>query len=355
MPRSPARTCAWGWALFGLFCLLFGGTVASRCLPLALMPARLSVKPTPRSAALSIYARWAESGPELGGGRPGLARCQGPLRHGRHPHDVRLGRVRRPRPDPVGRGGRGARAGRLGERRQDEPARVRLRRHVAEPALRRRAEPALPGPDRRAARRAARPPRSCSAKRTARSAPTRAARFASQPPAAASRGFKPTYGLVPIDGVFPLAPCFDHAGPMARDVAGCIELMHGLVPGFSVDEVSLDELSLAVAWGDVPVRGDADRVPDRGGRRAGVHARGRRRPPRALRGARGAVRREHPRQDRAVPRRHRRRVRRGGSRARGACGARRSRRSSGHDLLVTPTLSAPCLPPTSSRSRSARP
>ena len=34
-------------------------------------------------------------------------------------------------------------------------------------------------------------------------------------------GFKPSYGLVPIDGVFPLAPSFDHAGPMARDIAGC--------------------------------------------------------------------------------------------------------------------------------------
>jgi len=30
-------------------------------------------------------------------------------------------------------------------------------------------------------------------------------------------GFKPTYGLLPIDGVFPLAPTFDHAGPLARD------------------------------------------------------------------------------------------------------------------------------------------
>jgi Asp-tRNA(Asn)/Glu-tRNA(Gln) amidotransferase A subunit family amidase len=68
-------------------------------------------------------------------------------------------------------------------------------------------------------------------------------------------GLKPTYGLVPIAGVFPLAPSFDHAGPMARDVAGCIELMRALVPGFAVDEVSLDDLSLAVAWGEVPVRG----------------------------------------------------------------------------------------------------
>jgi Asp-tRNA(Asn)/Glu-tRNA(Gln) amidotransferase A subunit family amidase len=58
-------------------------------------------------------------------------------------------------------------------------------------------------------------------------------------------GFKPTYGLLPIDGVFPLAPTFDHAGPLARDVAGCIELM-----GLDVPPVELDELSLAVAWAD---------------------------------------------------------------------------------------------------------
>jgi Asp-tRNA(Asn)/Glu-tRNA(Gln) amidotransferase A subunit family amidase len=34
-------------------------------------------------------------------------------------------------------------------------------------------------------------------------------------------GFKPSFGLVPIDGCFPLAPSFDHVGPMARDVAEC--------------------------------------------------------------------------------------------------------------------------------------
>src|SRR6266566_3033758 len=43
-------------------------------------------------------------------------------------------------------------------------------------------------------------------------------------------GFKPTFGLVPIEGVFPLAPSFDHAGPMAHSVGGVIELMRGLVP-----------------------------------------------------------------------------------------------------------------------------
>jgi Asp-tRNA(Asn)/Glu-tRNA(Gln) amidotransferase A subunit family amidase len=63
-------------------------------------------------------------------------------------------------------------------------------------------------------------------------------------------GFKPTYGLVPIDGVFPLAPSFDHAGPLANDVAGCVEMMRALVPGFEVDPVELSELRLASTWGE---------------------------------------------------------------------------------------------------------
>jgi aspartyl-tRNA(Asn)/glutamyl-tRNA(Gln) amidotransferase subunit A len=58
-------------------------------------------------------------------------------------------------------------------------------------------------------------------------------------------GFKPTYGLVPIEGVFPLAPTFDHAGPLAPDVAGCIELL-----GIDVPPVSLGDLSLAGSWAD---------------------------------------------------------------------------------------------------------
>ena len=58
-------------------------------------------------------------------------------------------------------------------------------------------------------------------------------------------GFKPTYGRVAIDGVFPLAPSFDHAGPIARDVAGCIELL-----GWEVAPASLGDLALAVTWAD---------------------------------------------------------------------------------------------------------
>jgi aspartyl-tRNA(Asn)/glutamyl-tRNA(Gln) amidotransferase subunit A len=61
-------------------------------------------------------------------------------------------------------------------------------------------------------------------------------------------GFKPTFGLVPLDGCFPLAPSFDHAGPMARDVATCEAMMVVLAPGFEPREVSLDELEVGIAW-----------------------------------------------------------------------------------------------------------
>jgi len=64
-------------------------------------------------------------------------------------------------------------------------------------------------------------------------------------------GFKPTYGLVPIDGCFPLAPSFDHVGPMARDVATCLAMMEALVPEFTPRALgSLEELTVGVAWLD---------------------------------------------------------------------------------------------------------
>jgi aspartyl-tRNA(Asn)/glutamyl-tRNA(Gln) amidotransferase subunit A len=39
---------------------------------------------------------------------------------------------------------------------------------------------------------------------------------------------KPTRGLVPLDGIVPLSPSFDHAGPMARRVADCEPLLAAL-------------------------------------------------------------------------------------------------------------------------------
>jgi aspartyl-tRNA(Asn)/glutamyl-tRNA(Gln) amidotransferase subunit A len=64
-------------------------------------------------------------------------------------------------------------------------------------------------------------------------------------------GFKPSYGLVSLDGVFPLAPSFDHAGPMAGSVADCEELLGELADGYELMSLeSLEELEIGVAWLD---------------------------------------------------------------------------------------------------------
>jgi len=60
-------------------------------------------------------------------------------------------------------------------------------------------------------------------------------------------GFKPTFDLVSTDGCFPLAPSFDHVGPMARSVDECETLLRVLAPVFT----SLSEPGtprIAVAW-----------------------------------------------------------------------------------------------------------
>jgi aspartyl-tRNA(Asn)/glutamyl-tRNA(Gln) amidotransferase subunit A len=61
-------------------------------------------------------------------------------------------------------------------------------------------------------------------------------------------GLKPTWGLVPLDGCFPLAPSFDHAGPMARDVDTCVRMLEALAPGFEPTVLQLDELQVGIAW-----------------------------------------------------------------------------------------------------------
>jgi aspartyl-tRNA(Asn)/glutamyl-tRNA(Gln) amidotransferase subunit A len=62
-------------------------------------------------------------------------------------------------------------------------------------------------------------------------------------------GFKPTFGLVPIDGCFPLAPSYDHVGPMARDVSECERMMRALADDFERAALdSLADLRVGVAW-----------------------------------------------------------------------------------------------------------
>jgi Asp-tRNA(Asn)/Glu-tRNA(Gln) amidotransferase A subunit family amidase len=64
-------------------------------------------------------------------------------------------------------------------------------------------------------------------------------------------GFKPTHGLVSLEGCWPLAPSFDHAGPMARDVATCERMMEVLAPGFApAPAVDLADLRVGIAWLD---------------------------------------------------------------------------------------------------------
>ena len=62
-------------------------------------------------------------------------------------------------------------------------------------------------------------------------------------------GFKPTWGLVPLDGCFPLAPSLDHGGPMARSVEACAAMTDAIVPGFERSTLgSLEDVRAGVAW-----------------------------------------------------------------------------------------------------------
>jgi aspartyl-tRNA(Asn)/glutamyl-tRNA(Gln) amidotransferase subunit A len=84
-------------------------------------------------------------------------------------------------------------------------------------------------------------------------------------------GFKPTYGLVSLEGVFPLAPSFDHVGPMARSVAECTAMMRVLADDFEPMTIdSLEEVEIGVSWLDLAaplvharVREASELFPDR--------------------------------------------------------------------------------------------
>jgi aspartyl-tRNA(Asn)/glutamyl-tRNA(Gln) amidotransferase subunit A len=79
-------------------------------------------------------------------------------------------------------------------------------------------------------------------------------------------GFKPTYDLVPTAGCFPLAASFDHVGPMARDVPGCVDQLCALAPGFEPTVVdSLEEVAVVVSWVDEADALVGERVRDAAG------------------------------------------------------------------------------------------
>jgi Asp-tRNA(Asn)/Glu-tRNA(Gln) amidotransferase A subunit family amidase len=75
-------------------------------------------------------------------------------------------------------------------------------------------------------------------------------------------GFKPTFGLVSLEGCWPLAPTYDHAGPMARDVATCTAMLEVLADGFTPTTVALSDLRVALAWTDEAQPGVAARVEE---------------------------------------------------------------------------------------------
>ena len=64
-------------------------------------------------------------------------------------------------------------------------------------------------------------------------------------------GFKPTWGLVSLEGCFPLAPSLDHGGPMAPSVEGCAAMLEALLPDFRRAQLdSLGDVRVGVAWTD---------------------------------------------------------------------------------------------------------
>jgi amidase len=65
-------------------------------------------------------------------------------------------------------------------------------------------------------------------------------------------GLKTTWGRIPLDGVWPLAPSFDTVGPMARTVGGLVTGMQLLEPGFTVADLAGADLAV----GRLPI--DAD-------------------------------------------------------------------------------------------------
>jgi Asp-tRNA(Asn)/Glu-tRNA(Gln) amidotransferase A subunit family amidase len=62
-------------------------------------------------------------------------------------------------------------------------------------------------------------------------------------------GFRPTFGLVPVDGCFPLAPSFDTVGPMARTVGECARAMAILAPHLDPPPtLAPGDVEVGVAW-----------------------------------------------------------------------------------------------------------
>ena len=155
-----------------------------------------------------------------------------------------------------------ARGGRLRERRQGEPARVRLRHRPRRTSTTGRSRTrSTPGRtsggssggsaaalDGRAGRGGARHRHGGLDPASRRRA------------AGSSASSRPT-GSCSTDGVWPLAPSFDHVGPMAPDVAGAAAMMEALVPGFAVPEAELSRRFASRSRGSrAPIRSCGTRL-----------------------------------------------------------------------------------------------
>jgi Asp-tRNA(Asn)/Glu-tRNA(Gln) amidotransferase A subunit family amidase/ketopantoate reductase len=73
-------------------------------------------------------------------------------------------------------------------------------------------------------------------------------------------GLKPSYGLIPLDGVFPLAPSCDHAGTLTATVAGTAALLAALADPGTLDSAVLAEAGLPGGGGALDDPGALDDV-----------------------------------------------------------------------------------------------
>ncbi len=126
-----------------------------------------------------------------------------------------------------------------------QSARVRVERARREPVVRDGAQPgSIPG-RRPAARRPATRRRSRQGSSSSASGPTPAARSGCPRPPVARWGSSRSWGLLPLDGVFPLCPSLDTVGPMGRTVED-VALLWSVLSGRPVPEPRLDGLTIGL-------------------------------------------------------------------------------------------------------------
>jgi aspartyl-tRNA(Asn)/glutamyl-tRNA(Gln) amidotransferase subunit A len=64
-------------------------------------------------------------------------------------------------------------------------------------------------------------------------------------------GLKPTYAILSLEGIFPLSPSLDHAGPMAKSSEDLMVVMDALVPGFHSAKLPTNEnISIGILRAD---------------------------------------------------------------------------------------------------------